>query len=233
MIKRYMLAIGKTCSMSNLITAVVPARAGSQRVKNKNIRPFSNTTLLDIKLNALKDIKSIDKIIVSTDCQIAAEIASKYKIEIHKRDPYYASSKCTNSEFFQNMAEYVDSGSILYAPCTAPLIKKSTYYDFINRYSLSKNKNLVTATLVKEHLWLNNEPINYQVDNSPNTQDLPDVMSINYGLSIISRDLLLESKNIVSKKPDFYLLEKHEGIDVDTLLDFEFAEFLYTKLKNE
>jgi len=28
------------------------------------------------------------------------------------------------------------------------------------------------------------------------------------------------------------LLEKQEGVDIDTLLDFEFAEFLYTKLKN-
>jgi CMP-N-acetylneuraminic acid synthetase len=218
--------------MDNLITAVVPARAGSQRIKNKNTRPFMDTTLLDIKLDMLTQIKSIDKIIVSTDCQIATKIAEKYEVDIHKRDPYYASSKCTNSEFFQNMADYVPSGNILYAPCTAPLIKKSTYYDFINRYSLSKNKNLVTATLVKEHLWLNNKPINYRVDASPNTQDLPDVMSINYGLSIISRELLLENKNIVSKTPDFYLLEKQEGVDIDTLLDFEFAEFLYTKLKN-
>jgi len=213
--------------MNNLITAVVPVRAGSQRVKNKSTRSFAGTTLLDIKLSMLSGIKTIDKIIVSTDCRNAMKIAKKYGVDIHEREPYYASSECTNSEFFKNMAEYVESGSILYAPCTAPLIKESTYYDFINRYSLSKTKNLVTTSLVKEHLWLDGKPINYKVNDSPNTQDLPDIMSINYGLSIISRELLLKNKNIVSSNPNFYLLEDLEGVDVDTPLDFKFAEFLY------
>lgn len=218
--------------MSNMITAVVPVRAGSQRVKNKNTRPFAGTTLLDIKLEMLSRIKTIDKIIVSTDCDNAKAIAKKYGVNIHKRDPYYASSECTNSEFFENMANYVDSGSILYAPCTAPLIKESTYYDFINRYSLNDMKNLVTTSLIKEHLWLDGKPINYEIDKSPNTQDLPDIMSINYGLSIISRELLLKSKNIVSSNPNFYVLDNLEGVDVDTPLDFKFAEFLY-EIENE
>jgi CMP-N-acetylneuraminic acid synthetase len=215
-----------------MITAVVPVRAGSQRVKNKNTRPFAGTTLLDIKLEMLSRIKTIDKIIVSTDCDNAKAIAKKYGVNIHKRDPYYASSECTNSEFFENMANYVDSGSILYAPCTAPLIKESTYYDFINRYSLNDMKNLVTTSLIKEHLWLDGKPINYEIDKSPNTQDLPDIMSINYGLSIISRELLLKSKNIVSSNPNFYVLDNLEGVDVDTPLDFKFAEFLY-EMENE
>ena len=213
--------------MNNIITAVVPVRAGSQRVKNKSTRSFAGTTLLDIKLSMLSGIKTIDNIVVSTDCPTAKKIAKKYGVSIHERDPYYASSECTNSEFFENMAEYVASGSILYSPCTAPLIKESTYYDFINRYSLSKTKNLVTTSLVKEHLWLEGKPINYKVNDSPNTQDLPDIMSINYGLSIISRELLLKNKNIVSATPNFYLLEDLEGVDVDAPLDFKFAEFLY------
>ena len=213
--------------MSNLITAVVPVRAGSQRVKNKSTRPFAESTLLDVKLSVLTRIKTIDKIIVSTDSAEAIQIAKKHGVGIHERDPFYASSRCTNSEFFENMATYVDEGSILYAPCTAPMIKESTYYDFINRYSLSKTKNLVTTSLVKEHLWLDGKPINYKVNDSPNTQDLPDIMSINYGLSIISRELLLKNKNIVSSNPNFYLLEDLEGVDVDTPLDFKFAEFLY------
>jgi CMP-N-acetylneuraminic acid synthetase len=58
------------------------------------------------------------------------------------------------------------------------------------------------------------------------------IVSINYGLSIISRDLLLENKNIVSNNPNFHLLEDQEGMDIDTPLDFKFAEFLYG-VKNE
>ena len=42
-----------------MITAVVAVRAGSQRVKNKNIRPFGNTNLLEMKLQLLKEVKEL------------------------------------------------------------------------------------------------------------------------------------------------------------------------------
>ena len=45
------------------ITAVVPVRAGSRRVKNKNIRPFMGSTLLEIKIDQLKKIPELMKLL--------------------------------------------------------------------------------------------------------------------------------------------------------------------------
>ena len=42
-----------------MITAIIPVRKGSQRVKNKNFKPFADSNLLEIKLNTLKQIKTI------------------------------------------------------------------------------------------------------------------------------------------------------------------------------
>ena len=36
-----------------MITAIIPVRKGSQRVKNKNKKPFGETSLLEIKINQL------------------------------------------------------------------------------------------------------------------------------------------------------------------------------------
>ena len=47
------------------ITALIPVRKGSQRVKNKNIKKFSDSNLLKIKIEQLKKIKSINNIVVS------------------------------------------------------------------------------------------------------------------------------------------------------------------------
>lgn len=38
------------------ITAVIPIRSGSQRVKDKNLRPFANTTLMENKINSLLQV---------------------------------------------------------------------------------------------------------------------------------------------------------------------------------
>ena len=215
--------------MRKTITAIVPVRKGSQRVKNKNFKPFSNSNLLEIKLNTLKQIKTIDKIVVSTDSIIAIEAAKRLGVEYHERDSYYASSECSNSEFFENLAENIKGDYLMYAPVTAPLIKIKTYYDFINRFYnvIDTHDSMLTACYIKDHMWLDNKPLNYDPQNSPNTQDLPNILKLTYGLSIIKREIMLSSKNVVGKKPNFYILEDPETIDIDTPLEFEFAQYLY------
>jgi N-acylneuraminate cytidylyltransferase len=44
----------------NKITAIIPVRAGSTRLKNKNIAPFAGTNLLVNKINQLKQVQEID-----------------------------------------------------------------------------------------------------------------------------------------------------------------------------
>ena len=48
--------------MKPKIKALVAVRSGSQRVKNKNIRPFAGSTLLEVKIRQLKKIKELDGI---------------------------------------------------------------------------------------------------------------------------------------------------------------------------
>ena len=43
---------------------------------------------------------------------------------------------------------------------------------------------------------------------------------------------MLKSKNFICDKPYFYELSENENIDIDTELDFEFAEFLFKKRNN-
>ena len=72
-------------SLAKLV-AVVPVRKGSQRVKNKNLKKFSDTNLLTFKIETLKKVKRIDKIIVNTDSDEAVEIAKKLNVDFKKRD---------------------------------------------------------------------------------------------------------------------------------------------------
>lgn len=211
--------------MKNIV-AIVPVRKGSERVKNKNIRKFADTNLLTIKLNSLKKVQGISDIIVSSDCVEMLDIAKSHGVKTHMRENYYASSQCTNSEFFENLAKVLcDYDNVMYSPVTCPLISVSTYDTMIQHFQHCNN--LVSASLVKQHLWLDGSPLNYDIKNSPNTQNLPDIMKITYGVSLIERSLMLQSKNIVSETPEFYVLDEKESVDIDTELDFKFAEYLY------
>ena len=59
------------------ITAVIPIRSGSQRVKDKNLRPFANTTLMANKIEMLLNVPELDSIIVNTNSEEAIEIVNK------------------------------------------------------------------------------------------------------------------------------------------------------------
>ena len=69
-----------------MITAVVAVRKGSQRVPNKNIKPFGDSNLLEMKLKVLLQVKGIDEIVVNSDCDDMLDIGRQYGTKTHKRD---------------------------------------------------------------------------------------------------------------------------------------------------
>ena len=214
------------------ITAIIPVRKGSVRVKNKNLKSFAGTNLLEIKIKQLKQINFIDKIIVSSDCDKMLKIAKKHNVNTHIRDKYFASSKANNSEFFKNLANSIKGDYLMYSPVTCPLISKETYFDCINTFQKEDVENLVTVSPVKHHMWLDGKPLNYNIKNSPNSQDLPDIYQITYGVCIISKKDMIKYGNIVTNNPTFKILDEIESTDIDTEFDFMVAETIYKKLNN-
>ena len=52
---------------SNFFSTVLTVRKGSERVKNKNLKPFCNKNLLAYKIESLKKVKNVGEIIINTD----------------------------------------------------------------------------------------------------------------------------------------------------------------------
>jgi CMP-N-acetylneuraminic acid synthetase len=212
------------------IVAVIPIRSGSQRVINKNLRNFAGINLLKLKIEMLKSSNLFDEIIVNTDSEEAIQIAKDNKISFHRREEYYASAKCTGSEFFEHLGKVTDTDIFAYCPVTSPFISKFTMEKcVVEYYNYPEADCVATVSLIKEFLWLNNEPLNYEREKAPNSQNLPDIVALNFGFTVIDRKNLIQNKNIIGKKPHFVITEGIEAIDIDTPLDFCIAESLYLK----
>ena len=213
------------------ITAVIPVRQGSQRVKNKNFRKFAGKSLLEHKIDVIKKLP-VNDIIINTDSEYAIELAKSRDVKYHRREPYYASSECTNSEYHEYLAKVTDAENILVTQVTAPLITVDTFIEAIDIYNNVNCNSLMSIKKIKEYLWYKNEPINYKLDYAPNSQDLPDYFAPTFGVIIVNKEAMLKAKNFICSKPNFYELSDTEAIDIDTELDFEFAEFLFKKRNN-
>ena len=217
------------------ITAVIPVRKGSQRVKDKNLRPFAGTSLLEVKIKALLQVPEIDSIVVNTNSEAAIEfVEEEYagtKVTYHRREEYYASSQCSGSDFFKHLGEVTDTDIFIYAPCTSPFVKPETVSACIKKFLEDNGEHdcVSTVSSVKEFLWLDGKAINYDPLNAPNSQNLPDVVALNFGTTVVRREDLINNHIIIGKKPNFVMTSDIEAVDIDTPLDFYIAEQLYIK----
>lgn len=78
-------------------------------------------------------------------------------------------------------------------------------------------------------MWLDGKPVNYDPLNAPNSQDLPDIVALNFGATVVAKEDLIANRNIIGKKPQFVVTSDIEAVDIDTPLDFYVAEQLYIK----
>lgn len=72
--------------------------------------------------------------------------------------------------------------------------------------------------------------MNYDLAHAPNSQNLPDVVALNFGVTVVRKEDLIKNSNIIGRNPQFVVTTETEAIDIDTPLDFYIAEQLYTKL---
>ena len=211
------------------ICGLIAVRSGSERVHNKNIRPFADTSLLEIKLEQAKNTKLLNNVFVSSDSDKMLKLSKKYGAIPLKRDPYYASNSVPMNLVYEYLANQLSCEHIVYLHVTSPLLKKQTLELCIKNYiKLGKSyDSLCTVNKVQEYLWKDGKPLNYDPKYHPRSQDLPDVYSLNFAVNIISRKKMIERRNIVGKNFSPFVMDKAESIDIDSELDFRTAEFIY------
>lgn len=218
--------------MKQIIKALIPVRSGSQRVRNKNIKPFADSNLLEIKIKQLLRIKELDGIIVNSDSDEMLEIAKNLGAETVKRDRYYASNTVSINEVYVNLAQNCNSDIILFADATNPMISDKTIIECLEIYKNNSEFDSVnTVNLIKMFLWKDGKPLNYSESNKPKSQDLPDIFAINSAINILSKETMIKTRAFVGENPYFYQVDDIEGIDIDNETDFEFAEFMYKKYR--
>jgi len=217
-----------------MLKALIPVRSGSTRVKNKNLKPFAGSNILTVKIQQLKRIKGLDGIAVNSNSDEMLDIARSLGVEAIKRDEYYATNNVSINEVYKNMAENCSCDDILFSNATSPLIKDETIEKCIKKYYSLEGiyDSLATVNEVKEFMWLNGKPINYDLNNKPRSQDLPDIVAVNHAIGILPRKIMIEKRDMMGYKPYLYKIDLVEAVDIDNEIDFDFAEFVYKRNLN-
>jgi CMP-N-acetylneuraminic acid synthetase len=226
---------------SNEITALVPCRAGSQRVPDKNTRPFASSSLLQIKLEQLSLVPAISKVIVSTDDPIVVEVCKDYggsKVEIHERDPDLATSQTTTDELCTYFADALDFDHLLWTHVTSPFVTKQVYEEAISQYftGLTEGKDsLIGVKKTQEFVWRPDlTAVNYDIESQgmwPRTQTIEPLYIVNSAIFLTSQSIMKKYRNRIGVTPIIYEMGELASFDVDWEEDFKVAETIWAQLR--
>lgn len=206
------------------IVAVIPARAGSRGVPNKNIRILNGKPLIWYSMmNALKS-KNISEVIVSTDSDEIATIAKQMGIRVHKRDARLCGDDITLDAVIYDAVKNKEYDYIITMQPTSPTLKVETLDSAIS-YAIDNDLDTVISVINQPHLsW--KEVDGKKVPNYEkrlNRQYLP----ANYmetGAFVISKSSVVTESTRIGSNIDVFEISEGEAIDIDTFQDLRCAE---------
>ena len=214
--------------------AVIPARGGSKRLPQKNMRLLGGIPLILHSIEFAKENSDIiDEIYVSTDDDEIKKNALQYGAKVIDRpqsisgdlEPTVSAIK----HVLQQIEEPIDN-VILLQP-TNPLRPKNLLKESFQYYQEKNLQSLFTVTRNHQKFGkIENEiyvPFNYTVGQR--SQDLEPLYYENGLLYITKASLILDNIIISETAFPFEVNHVYAGVDIDTIEDFEYAEYLFYK----
>lgn len=226
--------------MAEHIAFFLPTRKGSERVKNKNTRPFAGIEggLVENKVRQLLDTKRIDEILFSSNDETCMEVADKLKDSRLRIIPR-PEKLCLSTTNLQDLICYVptitDAEHILWGHVTTPLCGADQYDAGVQLYLDKLHEGYDSLVGVKElkNFLLNKEGklVNNTTDIPwPRTQDLEPLYEINHTMFLAKREVYVEQKNRIGQKPLLHVMDEMHSFDIDWPDDFTIAEVMYKNL---
>lgn len=216
------------------IAFLVQARLSSQRCPRKMIRPFADTTLLDINIQKLVESKFIpnENIYVSVYEDELKEVASKYPVNIFDRSEKSANSEGTPMTEIYEWWDKIPHEYVILTNACAPMLKTETIENFSKAYLKTDSNGMFGVMAKKNYFWDDNgnflTPLEGAVMNTKYAKPIYEAAHVLYASRL--RDIGEGIWMGDFTKPgqiELFEVEEQECFDIDYEWEFEIYEKLY------
>lgn len=228
------------------VVAFIFARGGSKGIIGKNIKDFAGKPLIAWSIEHALSVSQINRVIVSTDSQEIAAVALTYGAEVpFMRPSALASDNSPEWLSWQHALQYLQDSdgflpdAMVSVPATAPLRLPLDIEHCIREYAKEEIDIVLTTTDASHNPYFNMvsvEPdgrVGLLMASSSNgvqrRQGAPNVYGITTVAYVANPQFIMSKDGIFSGRVRAVYIPPERAIDIDTLLDFEIAEFLMYK----
>jgi len=220
---------------------IIPARAGSKRLPNKNIKMLLGKPLLAYTIDAVKNSQHVNRFIVSTENQEIATISTTYGAEVLIRPRELAQDESSTEDVvfnvldqLQQKEQYTPDVIILLQP-TSPLRTTEDINSALTMFLTSSGDSLISVTEFDhtpywafriEKGFLKSE---FTQDKLKRSQESPKLYRPNGSIFIIRTQTFLKNRSFYTNHSIPYIMPRERSIDIDDEFDFSMAEILLKK----
>ena len=220
------------------VTALVPIKDHSERVKDKNFRDFCGKPLYHHIIHTLDRVYAVDEIVIDTDSpRIFAEAPRlSRKVQIIERPGDLCGDHVSTNQIFEHDLSQTEADIYVQTHATNPILKAKTIAEAITKFLSIEDTydSLFSVNIYRSRFYTHEgTPVNHDPENLIRTQDLPPVYEENSSLYVFTKESFSKKKRRIGIKPFMFVTPPIESIDIDDEFTFRLAELLALYAKNE
>ena len=217
------------------VTALMPMKAHSERLPNKNIKLFNGKPLYQAVLSTLIKSKYIKEIIINTDIESILSLTEiNQKVKLVERPENLRGDLVPFFDIIGYDMSHTKTDIFLHTHSTNPILRTKTVDNAILTFANNDSYDSLLGVnrLNKRAYSSDKRPINHDPhDKLLRTQDLEPIYVDNSCIYIFTRESFRNARNHrIGHTPYFYEVDEIESIDIDFEKDFYLAETVYKEL---
>lgn len=167
------------------VIAHIPARAGSQRVPRKNLKPIVGRPMIQYAIEVALRAEGIDEVYVNTDDDEMASVGSDLGAKVYMRDPVLASDSASSDDFNGDIISKLQPKTLLMISPTCPLLTDEDLVGALAAFNSSSADTLITCSETQMQVFCEGNPVNIDTNAElAPSQENPRVQTLNWAVTI-------------------------------------------------
>jgi len=210
--------------------ALLPFKANSERIKNKNFKNFAGKPLFKWMLDKLENIDYVDKIIINTDA--SDKIRNMHncesnKIILRERKSTLSGDFTSMNLIIEDDINNINADNYIMTHTTNPLLKEDTIINALDIYNMNNGiyDSLFSVNKYQTRFYSKDgTAVNHDPSKLIRTQDLEPWYEENSNLYIFNRESFRKTNSRIGVKPYLYETGALESQDIDNQENWDIAE---------
>lgn len=216
----------------NKYIAEIPARLGSQRVKQKNLRLIEGEPMIAYAIRACKNVSSISEVYVNTESDLIGQVALDYGVKYYKRSQELALDHIVSDQFNYDFLKKVECEAVIMVNPVSPLIEAVDIEEAIDFFEINQLDTLISVKNERLQSFYQGKALNFNKDGLlPMTQNIDPVQVCVWTICIWRRESFIEAYErdgyaVFNGKYALWPIDPLKSIKISYEEDFLLAEQL-------